>query len=551
MADGPPAVAPPLSGSATWQELIADAGRDAQFDLTAALSDGDRRRRLVMEACGLRLDLTRQRLDAATLDRLLALVDEQGVRERAEAMFRGQAINTTEDRAVLHTALRLPEGRQLMVDGTDGAAEVHRELSHMAAFADAVRDGSRTAHDGSRFTAVVNIGIGGSNLGPQMATAALRPYADPAITVRFVSNVDPADLDRALTGLDPRKTLFVVCSKTFTTLETLTNARAARDWLLAGTGGDEAAVAAQMVAVSTAAEEVAKFGIDPEGGMFGFWDWVGGRYSVDSAIGLSLMVAIGSGAFRDFLAGMHEVDEHFRTAPNEENLPILLALAWLWNGSLLGHETVAVLPYSSDLHRLPAYLQQLDMESNGKHVRLDGSPVGVETGPIVWGEAGTDGQHAFHQLLHQGTRIVPCDLIGFAKPANADEQERQDLLVANLIAQAEALSVGRSAAELVAAGEDPLLAEHRACEGGRPVTVLMAERLDPRTLGRLIALYEHKVFVEGAIWGIDSFDQWGVELGKLLARRVGPEITDGAPPEAPHDPATTELIDAVRKLREG
>ena len=550
MSDQLPPIAPPAAGTPEWSALETLAAGDSAFDLRPKLNDSERRNRLVVEGCGLRLDLTRQRIDGETLDALLALAEAQGVQTRAKAMFAGEPINTTENRAVLHTALRLPRASSLVVDGVDVVVEVHTELDRMAAFSAAVRDGSRTAHGGQRFRSVVNIGIGGSNLGPEMATAALRPFADPDLDVRFVSNVDPAHLDAALDGLDPRDTLVIVCSKTFTTLETLTNAKAARDWLLAGTGGDSTAVAAQMVAVSSAADEVAEFGIDPQTGMFGFWDWVGGRYSVDSAIGLSLMVAIGPEQFAEFLAGMHEVDLHFQTAVPEQNLPMLLALAWLWNGSLLRHETVAVLPYSSDLHRLPAYLQQLDMESNGKHVRLDGTPVGVETGPIVWGEAGTDGQHAFHQLLHQGTRIVPCDLIGFAKPATGNQQERQDLLVANLIAQAEALSLGSSEAEQLAAGDSPEIAAHRACEGGRPVTVLLAERLDPRTLGRIIALYEHKVFVEGAIWGIDSFDQWGVQLGKLLARRVGPELT-GAAAELPHDPSTVELIEAVRTLRDG
>jgi glucose-6-phosphate isomerase len=469
------------------------------------------------------------------------------VPDRIEAMFAGERINVTEDRSVLHTALRLPPGERLVIEGTDVAAGVHSELDRMAFFAREVRSGERTGHGGRRIRSIVNIGIGGSNLGPQMATAALRPFTHPDLEVRFVSNVDPADLDSALEGLDPNETMFIVCSKTFTTLETLTNARAAREWLVAGTG-TESSVAAQMVAVSTAAKEVKEFGIDPHRSMFGFWDWVGGRYSVGSAIGLSLMVAIGPEQFREFLAGMHEIDSHLREAPPERNLAWLLALAWLWNGNLLGHGTVAVLPYAQDLQRFPAYLQQLDMESNGKRVRLDGERLAIESGPIVWGEPGTDGQHAFHQLLHQGTRIVPCDLIGFATSADGEDQDRQDLLVANLIAQAEALSIGRSEEEIVAAGGDPELAPHRACEGGRPVTVVLAERLDPRTLGKLIALYEHKVLIEGAIQGIDSFDQWGVELGKDLARRIGPEIEDGASP-ADHDPSTVELIEAVRRLR--
>ena len=547
MSAGLPPAPEPAESTEEWTVLEAIAAADRLFDMRSALADASRSERLVLEACGLRLDLTRQRLTVEALDTLIALARRQGVPERVEAMFRGERINVTEDRSVLHTALRLPPGETLVVEGTDVAGEVHSELDRMAGFAEAVRSGTRAGHDGRPIRSVVNIGIGGSNLGPQMATAALRPFADPDLDVRFVSNVDPADLESALAGLDPNETMVIVCSKTFTTLETLTNARAAREWLVTGTG-TEASVAAQMVAVSTAATEVEAFGIDPDDSMFGFWDWVGGRYSVGSAIGLSLMVAIGPERFREFLAGMHEIDSHLREAPPERNLAWLLALSWLWNGNLLGHETVAVLPYAQDLQRLPAYLQQLDMESNGKHVRLNGDRLAIESGPIVWGEPGTDGQHAFHQLLHQGTRIVPCELIGFARSAEGAEQARQDLLVANLIAQAEALSIGRSEEEIAAAGGDPQLAAHRACEGGRPVSVILAEQLDPRTLGRLIALYEHKVLIEGAIWGIDSFDQWGVELGKELARRIGPEIEDGPSP-ADHDRSTVELIEAVRRLR--
>jgi glucose-6-phosphate isomerase len=545
-----PAAPGPVEQTPEFRRLIELAGVDRSFDIRSALADDERRSLLTVEACGLRVDLTRQRLDGKILSLLIELAERQGVGERIEATFAGERINTTEDRSVLHTALRLPPGSALEVEGVDVAAEVHEVLDRMSQFAEAIRDGSRTAHDGGRFEAIVNIGIGGSNLGPQMATAALRSFSDPSLEVRFVSNVDPADLTAQLDGLNPKRTLFIVCSKTFTTLETLTNATAAREWLLAGTGGDTAAVASQMVAVSTATDEVRAFGIDPEAGMFGFWDWVGGRYSVDSAVGLSLMLAIGPENFRKFLAGMHEIDEHLRQAEPDRSLPWLIALSWLWNGSLLGHETVAVLPYSQDLRLLPAYLQQLVMESNGKRVRLDGEPVGVETAPIVWGAAGTDGQHAFHQLLHQGTRTVPCDLIGFARQPDGSNQARQDMLVANLIAQAEALSVGRTAQEVVAVGGSEELAEHRSFPGGRPVTVILADRLDPETLGKLIALYEHATLIEGAIWGIDSFDQWGVELGKELARNVGPELAGGEP-VAEHDRSTVALIDAVKRLRAG
>ena len=545
MADEAVNLPGPAAETAEWSALAALAAANERHDVRASLADSERQSRLVVEACGLRADFTRQLCDVPTLDLLLALARTQEVGRSAAAMFRGEHVNATQDRPALHTALRIPPGESLVVGAIDVAVGVHSELDRMASFCDAVAAGERVGHNGKKFTAVVNIGIGGSNLGPRMATEALRPFAATGLDVRFVSNVDPADLDRALTGLDPETTLFVICSKSFTTLETLTNAQAARAWLISGAGGDESAVGAQMVAVSTGEDEVAEFGIDPKESMFGFWDWVGGRYSVGSAVGLTLMLSIGPDNFRAFLAGMREMDEHFASAPPESNLPLLLGLIWLWNGSIFGHETAAVLPYSSDLREFPMYLQQLDMESNGKSVRADGTPVGVQTGPVVWGDAGTDSQHSFHQLLHQGTRVVPCDLIGFAKAARAGDQDRQDLLTANMVAQAEALSVGRTVDEV---GGDPTLAPHRTFPGGRPVTVILAEQLDPRTLGRLIALYEHKVFVQAAIWGINPFDQWGVDLGKELAGVIAPELA-GENVAGDHDPSTEALLDAVRQLR--
>jgi len=538
----------PIEATPEWVNLQAIAAADAGFDVRAQLADAARNGRLTVAACGLRLDLTRQRLPLEALDQLIALGERQGVQRRVEATLSGAPINTTEGRSVLHTALRIPRGEQLIVGGHDVAANVHAELDRMAAFAEQARSGAWTCHNGSSVKTVVNIGIGGSNLGPQMATIALRAFSGGGPEVKFVSNVDPADLDSALSGLDPNETLFIICSKTFTTLETLTNAKAAREWLVAGTGSKDA-VASQMVAVSTAEAAVREFGIDPATGMFGFWDWVGGRYSVGSAVGLSLMVAIGPDQFGEFLAGMHELDTHLRSAQPAQNLAWLMALTRIWNGNLLGCESLAVLPYSQDLQRFPAYLQQLDMESNGKRVRLDGTPLGVDSGPIVWGEPGTDSQHSFHQLLHQGTRNVPCDLIAFANPAAGSSRERHDLLVANLIAQAEALSIGRTEAETLAADGNSALAPHRTFPGGRPVTVLLADRLDPRTLGKLIALYEHKVLIEGALYGINPFDQWGVELGKELARGIGPELA-GEPALNAHDPSTQELISAVRRLRD-
>jgi len=477
---------------------------------------------------------------------LAALAAERGVRERTAAMFRGDVINTTEKRSVLHVALRMPAGSKLVVDGTDVVAEVQAVLERMASFADAVRSGRWRGHTGKRIRNVVNIGIGGSDLGPVMACEALRFYSQRELTMRFVSNVDGTDLVEATHDLDAAETLFIVSSKTFTTLETLTNAHAARDWSV-GQLGDERSVARHFVAVSTNAEGVAKFGIAAEN-MFGFWDWVGGRYSMDSAIGLSTMVAIGPGHFREMLAGMHAMDEHFRGAPIERSMPALMGLLAIWNNDFLGAATLAVLPYDQYLKRLPAYLQQLTMESNGKHVTLAGGAVGVETAPILWGEPGTNGQHSFYQLIHQGTRIVPCDFIGFCRGLNTLGRQH-DLLMSNLFAQTEALAFGKTAEEVAAEGTPPELVPHRVFAGNRPTNTLLAETLTPKTLGALVALYEHSVFVQGVIWGIDSFDQWGVELGKVLAQRTIPELESTAEPALAHDSSTNALIRRYRRLR--
>jgi glucose-6-phosphate isomerase len=515
-------------------------------DLFAA--DPERGERLTAAAADLHVDYAKHRITDATLELLLALARRAGVEARRDAMFRGEHINVTEDRAVLHVALRLPREASLVVDGVDVVAEVHAVLDRMADFARRVRTGAWVGHTGRRIRNVVNIGIGGSDLGPAMAYQALRAYSDREMTFRFVSNVDGVDFHEATAGLDPAETLFVVASKTFTTLETMTNAATARRWLLDALG-DEAAVAAHFVAVSTNGEEVARFGIDTAN-MFGFWDWVGGRYSVDSAIGLSLMVAIGPEAFAEFLAGMHAVDEHFRTAPLERNVPVLLGLLGIWYDDFFGAESVAVLPYAQELSRFPAYLQQLDMESNGKSVTLAGDPVHWPTGPVVWGEPGTNGQHAFYQLLHQGTKLVPADFIGFAR-ATTEVGPHHDLLLANLLAQPEALAFGRSEEAVLAEGVPPALAPHRVFEGNRPSTVILAPQLTPSVLGQLIALYEHKVFTQGVVWGINSFDQWGVELGKKLAQAIVPELTapDADLPPLAHDSSTNALIRRLRAAR--
>ena len=509
-------------------------------------ADPGRGERMTLTAAGVHLDYSKHRITDETLGLLVALAGQAGLRARIDAMFAGEKINQTERRAVLHVALRAPRGTVIRVDGEDVVPGVHAVLDSMSAFANKVRSGEWRGHTGKRILNVVNIGIGGSDLGPVMACEALRHYSAREMTFRFVSNVDGTDFAEAVRDLDPAETLFVVASKTFTTLETMTNARTARAWSIAGLGGDATSVAKHFVAVSTNAEEVAKFGIDTAN-MFGFWDWVGGRYSMDSAIGLSTMLAIGPDAFREMLAGFHEMDEHFRHAPFERNLPVLMGLLALWYNDFFGAQTVAVLPYDQYLKRFPAYLQQLTMESNGKRVRLDGAPVGCDTGPIYWGEPGTNGQHSFYQLIHQGTRLVPCDFILFAQTLNP-LGEHHDLLAANVFAQGEALAFGKTAEELRAEGVPEWLVPHRTFPGNRPSSTLLLERLTPAALGRLVALYEHAVFVQGVVWGINPFDQWGVELGKVLAKRIEPELVPGVDPC--HDSSTNALIRRYRQLRD-
>jgi glucose-6-phosphate isomerase len=538
---------PKLRERAAWKALethSTDVREVHLRDLFAA--DPPRGETLAAEAAGLYLDYSKQRVTGETMGLLLGLAEECRLRERIDAMFRGEHLNVTEDRAVLHVALRLPRDAELVVDGVDVVAEVHDVLDRMSAFAGRVRSGEWTGHTGKPIRNVINIGIGGSDLGPVMAYEALRAFSDRNLCVRFVSNVDGTDFVEATRDLDPEETLFIVASKTFTTLETMTNAHSAREWLLASLG-DEQAVASHFVAVSTNAAEVARFGIDTEN-MFGFWDWVGGRYSMDSAVGLSTMIAIGPEGFAELLAGFHEVDEHFRSAPFAENLPVLMGLLAVWNTNFLGAETVAVLPYDQYLKRFPAYLQQLTMESNGKHVTLDGARVDYETGQIYWGEPGTNGQHSFYQLIHQGTRLVPCDFIAFGRPLNP-LGDHHDLLTANVLAQAEALAFGKTPAEVEAEGTPAALVPHRTFEGNRSSTTIFAEQLTPGTLGALVALYEHSVFTQGTIWHIDSFDQWGVELGKVLAKRIIPELQAEAEPELGHDSSTNALIRRYRKLR--
>jgi glucose-6-phosphate isomerase len=539
---------PPLTALPEWAALAAHFPRVRGFHLRTLFADDPARgERLAAEAAGLYLDYSKNRVTAETLALLIRLAEAVGLPARIAAMFRGERINVTEERAVLHIALRMPRGRPLVVDGEDVVPKVHAVLDRMADFADRVRSGAWRGHTGRRLRTVVNIGIGGSDLGPAMAADALRRWSDRSLTLRFVSNVDGADFAEATRDLDPAETLFIVSSKTFTTLETMANASAARAWCLRALG-DERAVATHFAAVSTNLPAVRAFGIDPARA-FEFWDWVGGRYSVGSAIGLSLMIAIGPAHFREFLAGFHAMDEHFRTAPLAANLPALLGLLGIWYVGFFGAESHAVLPYSQDLGRLPAYLQQLDMESNGKRVTLDGAPVSWATGPVVWGTAGTNGQHAYFQLLHQGTRLVPCDFIGFAAPLSPLEAQH-DLLMASLLAQTEALAFGKTAVEVAAEGVPPAQVPHRTFEGNRPTNAIIAERLDPRTLGALIALYEHKVFVQGAIWNINSFDQWGVELGKALATRIAPELTAPAGPALAHDSSTSALIRRYRRWRQ-
>jgi glucose-6-phosphate isomerase len=541
---------PPLRQTPAWRAL------EGHWDGLAGLSlrdlfaaDPERGERLVAEGAGLYLDYSKHRVTEQTVSLLAELARERGMPERREAMFRGEHINVTEDRPVLHVALRMPPERSLLVDGVDVVKQVHEVLTRMSSFAERLRSGEWKGHTGRPIRNVVNIGIGGSDLGPVMAYEALRFYSRRDMAFRFVSNVDGNDFAEKTRDLDPAETLFIVSSKTFTTLETMTNALTAREWLLSGLGGEESAVARHFAAVSTNAEEVEKFGIDTEN-MFGFWEWVGGRYSMDSAIGLSTMVAIGPEHFREMLAGFHEMDEHFREAPLEQSLPVLLGLLSVWNGDFLGAQTVAVLPYDQYLHRFPAYLQQLTMESNGKSVTLDGVRVDYQTGAVHWGEPGTNGQHSFYQLIHQGTELIPCDFIAFLHTLNP-LGDHHDLLLANVFAQTEALAFGKSPEEVRAEGTPEELVPHRTFEGDRPTNTILAERLDPATLGRLVALYEHSVFTQGAVWQINSFDQWGVELGKQLAQRIIPELQAPEEPPLAHDSSTNALIRRYREARAG
>jgi glucose-6-phosphate isomerase len=527
-----------------WQALETHHAAIAPILLRQLFAeDPDRASRFSLEGAGLFLDYSKNRITAETLRLLLRLAEASGVVARRNAMFRGEKINNTEKRAVLHIALRAPRGTRIEVDGKDVIPEVHEVIDRMAGFADKVRSGAWKGHTGKRICNVVNIGIGGSYLGPEMAYRALRPFSDRSMTFRFVANVDGADFTEATHDLDAAETLFIISSKTFTTLETMTNAATARKWAVSKLGSD-AAVAKHFVAVSTNKEGVGQFGIDTAN-MFGFWDWVGGRYSMDSAIGLSTMIAIGPSGFRDMLAGFHAMDEHFRTAPAEKNLPLLLGLLTVWYNNFFGAQTIGIMPYSAHLGRFPAYLQQLQMESNGKSVDLSGARVSYQTGPIIWGEPGTDGQHSFYQLIHQGTKLIPCDLIGFLKPLSPITHQH-DLLMANLFAQAEALAFGKTREEVVAEGVAEWQAPFRVFEGNRPTNVILADRLDPRTLGTLVALYEHSVFTQGAIWNIDSFDQWGVELGKVLASRIATELDPHYGGELKHDGSTSALIRRYR-----
>jgi glucose-6-phosphate isomerase len=541
------AVIQPLTARPAWRALEAHHATIRNVHLRELfVGDPKRGERLSLEAAGVHLDYSKNRVTDETLRLLVRLADESGLRARIDAMFRGDKINVSEDRAVLHVALRAPKGVSIVVDGENVVPQVHAVLDKMSAFADRVRGGAWKGHTGKRIRNVVNIGIGGSDLGPVMAYEALRAYSERAMTFRFVSNIDGTDFVEAARDLDPAETLFIVSSKMFTTLETMTNAHSARDWSVNGLGGDAASVAKHFVAVSTNAAEVAKFGIDTAN-MFGFWDWVGGRYSMDSAIGLSTMLAIGPDRYREMLAGFREMDEHFRTAPFEANLPVLMGLLALWYNDFFGSQTVAVLPYEQYLKRFPAYLQQLTMESNGKQVTLDGGSVGADTGPIYWGEPGTNGQHSFYQLIHQGTRLIPCDFIAFAQPLNPLGQHH-DILIANVVAQGEALAFGKTRDEVKAEGTRDVLVPHRTFEGNRPSNTLLLERLTPAALGRLVALYEHSVFVQGVIWHIDSFDQWGVELGKVLAKQIIGEL-GGDEHALGHDSSTNALIRRYRGLK--
>ncbi len=514
---------------------------------TLFADDPGRGERMTAEAAGVYLDYSKNRINDETLKLLIELAEQSGLRARIDAMFRGEKINVTENRAVLHVALRAPKDVSIVVDGKNVVPQVHAMLDKMADFANRIRSGQWKGHSGKRIRNVVNIGIGGSDLGPVMAYEALKYYSDRAMTFRFVSNVDGTDFVEATRDLDPAETLFIISSKTFTTLETMTNARSARDWSLRGLGGDAKAVARQFVAVSTNAEKVAEFGIDTAN-MFEFWDWVGGRYSMDSAIGLSTMLAIGPDHFRAMLAGFHAIDEHFRTTPFEHNLPVLMGLLGVWYNDFYGAQTVAVLPYDQYLKRFPAYLQQLTMESNGKHVTLDGTPVDTDTGPIYWGEPGTNGQHSFYQLIHQGTRLIPCDFIAFGQALNPLGRHH-DMLLANVFAQTEALAFGKTREQVKSEGTPGWLVPHRVFKGDRPSNTILMDRLTPAALGKLVALYEHSVFTQGTIWDIDSFDQWGVELGKVLAQRIIPELEINTEPKLGHDSSTNNLIRHYRKLK--
>jgi glucose-6-phosphate isomerase len=537
----------PLTQRAAWKALETHHDEIKNTPLRSLFAgDPQRADRFKIEAAGLFLDYSKNRITEETRKLLLQLAQESGLRERIDAMFRGEKINITENRAVLHVALRAPKGESIIVDGQDVVPPVHAVLDKMAAFSNRVRSGEWKGHTGKRIRNVINIGIGGSDLGPVMAYEALKYYSDRNMVFRFVSNVDGTDFAEAVIDLNPEETLFIVSSKTFTTLETMTNAHTARDWAIKGLK-DESSIAKHFVAVSTNDAEVKKFGIDTAN-MFGFWDWVGGRYSMDSAIGLSTMLAIGPDNFRAMLSGFHQMDEHFRTAPFESNLPVILGLLTVWYTDFFDAQTMAVLPYEQYLKRFPAYLQQLTMESNGKHVTLDGEHVNFDTGPIYWGEPGTNGQHSFYQLIHQGTRLIPCDFIGFYKTLNPLGRHH-DMLLANVFAQAEALAFGKTAEQVKAEGTPDWLVPHRVFEGNRPSNVLMADKLTPETLGKLVALYEHSVFTQGTIWHIDSFDQWGVELGKVLAQHIIAEIEAPKEPALQHDPSTTDLIRRYRKQK--
>jgi glucose-6-phosphate isomerase len=538
-----------LIDAPSWHALQAHHDKIKEVQLRRLFADDSGRgQRLVAEGAGLYLDYSKNRITDETLQLLLQLAKERGVAERRDAMFRGEKINITENRAVLHVALRAPKGTQIKVDGVDVVPEVHAVLDKMAAFSNRVRSGEWKGHTGKPIKNVINVGIGGSYLGPEMAYDALRTFTDRAMKFRFVANVDGAAFAEATHDIDPAETLFVLSSKTFTTLETMTNAATARRWVVDALKND-AAVAKHFVAVSTNAEGVAKFGIDTAN-MFGFWDWVGGRYSMDSAIGLSTMIAIGPKGFEDLLGGFHDMDEHFRSAPPEKNLPLLMGLLTVWYNNFFGAQTIGIMPYSDNLKRFPAYLQQLQMESNGKHVDLDRQPVSYQTGPIIWGEPGTDGQHSFYQLIHQGTKLIPCDLIGFCQPLS-DFKDHHDFLMANLFAQAEALAFGKTAEEVKAERVPDFQIPFRVFEGNRPTNLILVEKLTPRAVGSLVALYEHSVFTQGAIWNIDSFDQWGVELGKVLAQRIIPELQSSAEPQLKHDGSTNALIGRYRRLRGG